>query len=115
MNATDLHARFLLIRERALAKYAAQLDSLRRRSGSVPPSEMALRRRQTRQRKAMLLLGWSFVLLSWFQGPWGSGGWFATTLGPFATKAICEQQAAWVQKTAAPRPVIPGPCVEDAR
>jgi hypothetical protein len=66
--------------------------------------------------KAVILLGWFFLTLSWFQAPWGSGGWYvAPPIGPFATKKECEEAAVWVLKTAAPRPVIPSRCYEDGR
>ena len=58
----------------------------------------------------MIVTGWIFVCLSWLSAPMGSGGWYATTLGPFATEAACKAAAEWTVKTAAPKPMIASPC-----
>ena len=118
MTRPDLHARFLLVCARERTKYAAHLEHLRR-SGGAPPSEFDVRQHATRQHRKkiakVVLVGWSFVLLSWFQAPWGTGGWYVSSIGGFGTKKDCEEAAAWVQKTAGPRPVIPSRCFEEGR
>ena len=62
----------------------------------------------------VILLGWFFFALSWFTAPWGAGGWYISPkIGGFHSQQACEEAAAWVQKTAAPKPVIPSKCYEE--
>ena len=62
----------------------------------------------------MTAAAWVFVLASWFTAPWGTGGWYAQTMGPFADEAECREAARWVASTLAPKPIHVSRCYRAA-
>ena len=69
------------------------------------------------RRGTVLLLAWGFVLMSWIQGPLGSGGFYVTQIDGFAESRACELVAAWTRDIGKSegRRVTTSECYETAR